>query len=51
MLTAALLSATLFFAAALLFIAILLFALLASAGRSIRLVWILWFVHDAFLII
>jgi hypothetical protein len=54
LLTATLLAATLltaFFAPAPLSIAILLSALLASAGRSVRLLWILLCVHDAFLVI
>jgi len=51
LLAAALLAATLFFAPAALSIAILFSPLLSSAGRSARLVWILLFVHSAFLVI
>jgi hypothetical protein len=52
LLAAALLTATLltaFFGPAPLSIAILFSALLSSAGRSVRLLWILLCVHDAFL--
>jgi len=45
------LTATLFVAPAALSIAIWFSPLLSSAGRSARLVWILLFVHGAFLVI
>ena len=51
LLTPALLTATLLVAPAALSIAILFSPLLSSAGRSARLVWILLFVHGAFLVI